>query len=261
MRSELAGAPSSSVVAPPASDGALSTAARTLLCAWPSRRALFGRGPGRLAAVGIGRPVALHVADTVAAAGLRHPDVATRVIEMPRTRSSSSSARVVRPGRPTWCLHLEAAHRRPRVVHVAGDRGGAITARAGRGAAAEHVDVLCGWRAVSLLSTSEGVTGVLAVDARGNQTIIRAREIVLATGGIGRLFRYTTNGPYSTGDGLAMALAVGVRTAALEFVQFHPTALRVDADPLPLLTEALRGAGAHGHRGRRARDAGTSSAR
>ena len=86
---------------------------------------------------------------------------------------------------------------------------------------------------------------MLAVDARGNQTIIRARETVLATGGIGRLFRYTTNGPYATGDGLAMALAVGVRTAALEFVQFHPTALRVDADPLPLLTEALRGAGAH----------------
>jgi L-aspartate oxidase len=73
---------------------------------------------------------------------------------------------------------------------------------------------------------------------------IRAREAVLATGGLGRLFARTTNGPHATGDGLAMALAAGARVAALEFVQFHPTALRVAADPLPLLTEALRGAGA-----------------
>jgi aspartate oxidase len=103
--------------------------------------------------------------------------------------------------------------------------------------------VLVGWRALDLLATPAGVGGVLVADAHGRQERLRARETVLATGGIGRLFRYTTNGPYATGDGLAMALAAGARTAALEFVQFHPTALRVDADPLPLLTEALRGAG------------------
>ena len=86
--------------------------------------------------------------------------------------------------------------------------------------------------------------GVHALDAAGEPALILAAETVLATGGAGRMFRYTTNGPWAAGDGLAMALVAGARTAALEFVQFHPTALRVDTDPLPLLTEALRGAGA-----------------
>jgi hypothetical protein len=136
-------------------------------------------------------------------------------------------------------LHLEAGHRRARVAHVAGDRSGeaitvALWSAVGRAA---HVDVRCGWRALDLLS-GVGVAGALVVDPRGRLRRIHARETVLATGGIGRLFRHTTNGPYATGDGLAMALAAGARTAALEFVQFHPTALRVAADPLPLLTEA-----------------------
>ncbi len=86
--------------------------------------------------------------------------------------------------------------------------------------------------------------GALVVDPDGRPRLIRACATVLATGGLGHLFRYTTNGEHATGDGLAMALAIGACAAALEFIQFHPTALKIDADPLPLLTEALRGAGA-----------------
>jgi L-aspartate oxidase len=110
---------------------------------------------------------------------------------------------------------------------------------------APHITVRCGWRAITLATDDAGsVVGVHALDRDGNAVVLRASETVLATGGAGRLFLYTTNGPWAAGDGIAMAIAVGARTAALEFVQFHPTALRVDADPLPLLTEALRGAGA-----------------
>jgi L-aspartate oxidase len=68
--------------------------------------------------------------------------------------------------------------------------------------------------------------------------------MVLATGGIGRVYSNTTNPPEATGDGLAMAARAGARLGDLEFVQFHPTALAVGADPMPLLTEALRGKGA-----------------
>jgi L-aspartate oxidase len=68
--------------------------------------------------------------------------------------------------------------------------------------------------------------------------------VVLATGGIGQLYRYTTNPPEATADGLALAARAGARLADIEFVQFHPTALAAGSDPLPLLTEALRGAGA-----------------
>ena len=70
------------------------------------------------------------------------------------------------------------------------------------------------------------------------------RKSVLATGGIGACFDRTTNPGTSRGAGLAAAARSGVRLADLEFLQFHPTALAVEADPLPLLTEALRGAGA-----------------
>jgi L-aspartate oxidase len=75
-------------------------------------------------------------------------------------------------------------------------------------------------------------------------TVMRANQTVLATGGIGQLYLRTTNPRNACGDGLAMALAAGAKCKTLEFVQFHPTALAVPADPLPLLTEALRGAGA-----------------
>ena len=72
----------------------------------------------------------------------------------------------------------------------------------------------------------------------------RSPAVVLATGGFGQLYSHTTNPPENTGDGLALAARAGAHLADLEFVQFHPTAIDVGADPLPLATEALRGEGA-----------------
>ncbi len=89
------------------------------------------------------------------------------------------------------------------------------------------------------------VTGVI-VDPGGGRPRLRieAPAVILATGGAGQLYRYTTNPPELTGDGLAMAARAGASLVDLEFVQFHPTALAAGHDPLPLLTEALRGEGA-----------------
>jgi L-aspartate oxidase len=67
---------------------------------------------------------------------------------------------------------------------------------------------------------------------------------VLATGGAGRMYARTTNPPGVTGDGIMIAARAGARLADVEFVQFHPTALHAGKDPMPLLTEALRGEGA-----------------
>ena len=90
-------------------------------------------------------------------------------------------------------------------------------------------------------------TGQLALGreaAHGRARILHRPAGTMATGGIGHVYRHTTNPAENTGDGLAMAVRAGARLADLEFVQFHPTALDVGADPMPLLTEALRGAGA-----------------
>ncbi|NNM62295.1 MAG: FAD-binding protein, partial [Steroidobacteraceae bacterium] len=84
----------------------------------------------------------------------------------------------------------------------------------------------------------------VALRPSGAAIAIHAAQTVLATGGLGQLFAATTNPGRAAGDGLAMALAQGAAVAGLEFVQFHPTALDCHSDPLPLLTEALRGAGA-----------------
>jgi L-aspartate oxidase len=145
-----------------------------------------------------------------------------------------------------YALHREAAHSRARVLHVQHDRTGfglmRALARAARGRS--HIDFLKGLHAVALTGDARSVSGVIAIDRTGHHVEVRAADVVLATGGLGHLFAQTTNPRNACGDGLAMALAAGARTSSLEFVQFHPTALAVDVDPMPLLTEALRGAGA-----------------
>jgi L-aspartate oxidase len=107
-------------------------------------------------------------------------------------------------------------------------------------------------RAIDLAMIGDRVAGVVTSDGKEREVIL-APAVVLATGGAGRLYSHTTNPPAVTGDGIAMAGRAGARLADMEFVQFHPTALDVGKDPMPLLTEALRGDGAilvdaHGRR-------------
>jgi L-aspartate oxidase len=144
-----------------------------------------------------------------------------------------------------WSLHTEAAHSHARVLHVGDATGAAIMHAVQRAAVtAAHVDIMQGLWALQLLTNSGEVCGVLAVSEEEDIVLIRARDVVIATGGLGGLYARTTNPLTACGDGVAMALAAGARCTGLEFVQFHPTALNVDAHRLPLLTEALRGAGA-----------------
>ena len=150
-------------------------------------------------------------------------------------------------------LSREGGHGARRVVHADGDATGAEVMRALNQAvtASETVTIMVG-RVVDLVRVGDHVGGVLTADAK-KRTIYLAPAVVMATGGAGRMYSHTTNPPGVTGDGIMIAGRAGARLADLEFVQFHPTALLVGKDPMPLLTEALRGEGAtlvdpHGRR-------------
>ncbi len=146
-----------------------------------------------------------------------------------------------------WALGREAGHSRDRILHANGDATGREITRALTAAAlaAPHVTVRTGMVAVALLVDGGRVVGVLAAHRDdGGLLALPAGAVVLATGGAAGAWRHTTNPGASRGSGLVLAADAGAELADLQYVQFHPTALDCAADPLPLLTEALRGAGA-----------------
>lgn len=204
---------------------------------------------GIAAAVGAGDMPALHLADTLLAGCHQNFVPAARLVcrEAPAAVSylESLGVRFSRAG-SALSLHTEAAHDCARVLHVGGDGTGSAIMYALRRRVAEatHVEILPCTRAVALLRDGPSVCGVIAIREGRRAFAIHAPDVVIATGGVGGLYSRSTNPPDACGDGPAMALAVGARCAALEFVQFHPTALDIDARPMPLITEALRGAGA-----------------
>jgi L-aspartate oxidase len=142
-------------------------------------------------------------------------------------------------------LAREGGHSLNRVLHAGGDATGAEIERALAAAlAASPVELREGVQAVDLAIEDGRCVGVRALDDAGVEVVVRARHVVLASGGAGQLFAVTTNPGLSTGAGVAMALRAGVAVADVEFMQFHPTALAQPISPRPLLSEALRGEGA-----------------
>ncbi len=192
----------------------------------------------------------LHAADTVAAgAGL--VDVAMAQL---LAREGPAAVRALAAmGAPfdrtpagEFAQSLEAAHSRARVARVKGDQAGRAIMEAVTAAvlAAPHIEVRTGARLRGLLQDETGrVHGVVAA-GKGGLTEIRAHAVVMATGGIGGLYKVTTTPAELVGDGLGLAALAGARIADPEFVQFHPTAIDIGRDPAPLATEALRGEGA-----------------
>jgi L-aspartate oxidase len=141
----------------------------------------------------------------------------------------------------------EGAHSRNRVLHSHGDSTGREIARTlyHKAASLENVTFLSFAAIVDLLKNGERVTGALALGPESRGWVeIQARSVLLATGGLGRVYLETTNPDVATGDGVAMAWRAGAQISDIEFVQFHPTALHKEGAPRFLLSEALRGEGA-----------------
>ncbi len=193
----------------------------------------------------------LHALDTIASgAGLVDPVVARLIARDGPARVLDLLALGV-PFDATpdgrLALSLEAAHSRPRVARVKGDLAGKaiMDALIAATRAADHVEVREGLSMNALMADAHGrVGGALCTDLDGAAVAIEAGETVLAVGGVGGLYRVTTNPVSAQGVALAAAHRVGALIADPEFVQFHPTAIDVGRDPAPLATEALRGEGA-----------------
>lgn len=199
-----------------------------------------------------------HATDTLAAGhGLSDPD---RVNDMVRD-GPSVIRELIAAGLPVdrradggLSLGREAAHSRHRIVQAGGDAIGRdlVATLLTLAAKAPSVEFLTATAAIDLIVKEGRIAGLLACREGDGWIVLDTPNVVLATGGIGALWQETTNPAEATGDGLALAARAGAELADLEFMQFHPTALvprnNAGGDAararLPLLTEALRGAGA-----------------
>lgn len=141
----------------------------------------------------------------------------------------------------------EGAHSRKRILHAKGDATGWEIERTLVEAvrSIEAIEVREERFVVDLLEAKGVAAGALVLNTcTGELEAYLAKAIVLATGGLGQLFRYTTNPDVATGDGLAAAWRAGADLMDMEFVQFHPTALLLPGVPRFLISEAVRGEGA-----------------
>jgi len=205
---------------------------------------------GLAAAIGPADSAASHVGDTLTAgAGLCEPDVvealaagAPAVIEW----LAGLGARL-----DTRELRLEGGHSHHRIVHSGDDATGAEVHRTLLAALhASGIEILDRTVALDLIVPSHRVAGlaagVIGPNGRLSAGVIDAPAVVIAAGGLGQAFATTSNPAGATGDGIAIAARAGAALRDLEFVQFHPTVLWLPgaSGQCPLITEALRGAGA-----------------
>ncbi|MGE3623526.1 MAG: FAD-dependent oxidoreductase, partial [Bdellovibrionales bacterium] len=204
---------------------------------------------GLAAAMGIDDAPHFHAEDTIkAGAGLCDAGIARLVTEGSASVVKKLTALGVafdKNAEGELQFGLEAAHTRRRIVHTGGDGAGRAIMQALVAAvrASPSIEILEDARAADILTGDGGVEG-LAIVRNGRSFVLPADHVVLATGGAGALWRHTTNPLASWGSGLALAVRAGAVLIDLEFMQFHPTAIDINRDPMPLASEALRGEGA-----------------
>src|SRR6266705_1217569 len=140
----------------------------------------------------------------------------------------------------------EAAHSRSRILHAQGDSTGREISRAllARAHAIPHLHLRAHAFTTELITERGRVSGLRFIDETdGTLHELHANAVLLATGGVGQIYRETTNPEVATGDGMAIAYDAGAVLSDMEFMQFHPTALAIQGAPRFLLSEALRGEG------------------
>jgi len=199
-----------------------------------------------------------HIDDTIAAGkGLCHPEVVELVVREGPQRIQelvTYGAEFDQVG-GELALTLEGGHSHPRVAHALGDATGQEIMRAMHRSVQEsdNVDIWPTTFTIDLLTTDNRCRGALVWNPSHGRTFVWAKETILCTGGAGAIYRETTNPQIATADGHALAFRAGCELRDMEFMQFHPTVLYIAGSSRHLITEAVRGEGAHlvdssGHR-------------
>ena len=205
---------------------------------------------GIAVAMGGEEDVALHLADTVAAGdGLVNATAAAVLVEQGARRVEELlmwGTGFDRYAEGGLMRTREGAHSLPRILHAHGDATGREISvsllRHVRGL--ERVELMEWTTSVDLLVEAGRAVGATLLDAAGGLHQVRARAVLLASGGAGQAYCDTTNPAVATGDGIAMAYRAGAELMDMEFYQFHPTAFAMEGAPRFLMSEALRGEGA-----------------
>jgi L-aspartate oxidase len=208
--------------------------------------------------------VEAHIADTIAAGGgLCDEDVVRFVVEESNDRIKDlieSGVQFDKDG-DEFDLAMEGGHSSRRILH-AKDATGAEIERAliAEARASLNLELLESHMAIDIIVEKEDnleinadnfaspmisliARGLWLLKPTGDVEAIQARHVILATGGAGQIYRDTTNPLVATGDGMAMAYRAGAEMGDMEFVQFHPTALKVPGERPFLISEAVRGHG------------------
>lgn len=213
---------------------------------------------GIAAAIGKSDSPDLHFKDTIAAGDGLCDEEAVRILV---NEAPARVADLVHFGVPfdtldgEVALTTEAAHSVPRILHAGGDATGEhIETTLSNKVRSSKIQVLEHCLATEILIEKGQVSGVRAFDCRtGSIEEFSCRFLILATGGAGQLYKFTTNSEIATGDGIALAFNTGAEIVDMEFFQFHPTALHLPGVTPFLISEAVRGEGgvlrnAEGHR-------------
>jgi len=209
----------------------------------------FAQG-GLAAALSDEDEVSLHLQDTlVAGDGLCNVEAVRVLVEEgpPRIEELIEWGTQFDRNGTKLAFTREGAHSRNRVLHAQGDSTGqeilrALYAKAKR---LKNISVLEFEMSSDLLVEAGRVVGVSVIGEGAKFQQITASAVLLATGGLGQIYRNTTNPEVATGDGVSMAYLAGAEVSDMEFIQFHPTALYLKNAPRFLISEALRGEGAH----------------
>jgi len=210
---------------------------------------------GIAAAVGTDDHPDIHYADTIkASSGLNNKD-AVRMITSEALDIIQFLEKInIQFDKDTnnnFYLSIEAAHSKRRVLKINGDQSGKFIVQKliEHAKSQEHITFVEDVSVDHIIQKDNACEGIVGhINKQGivdNFVFLQAPNVVLATGGIGSIYAYTTNPRDIYGEGVAMAARAGAQLSDMEFVQFHPTALDIGLDPAPLLTEAIRGEGAY----------------